>query len=192
MNIGGFQVERPIARGGMGEVFEATQLSLGRKVALKVVASERNADRSFVERFRREARAAAAIEHPNILPVYETGETEDGRLYMAMRLVRGGDLASRLGEEGPMTPTEALHLLGQIADALDAAHDHGIIHRDIKPPTCCLSAVVEGAPSLTSPTSAWPRATRSRRPATPPSTQAAATSSGRSTTWRPSRSAVSA
>lgn len=90
MNIGGFQVERPIARGGMGEVFEATQLSLGRKVALKVVASERNADRAFVERFRREARAAAAIEHPNILPVYETGETEDGRLYMAMRLVVEG------------------------------------------------------------------------------------------------------
>lgn len=192
MNIGGFQVERPIARGGMGEVFEATQLSLGRKVALKVVASERNADRSFVERFRREARAAAAIEHPNILPVYETGETEDGRLYMAMRLVRGGDLASRLGEEGPMTPTEALHLLGQIADALDAAHDHGIIHRDIKPANVLLERGGGGGTVAYLADFGLAKATRSRRPATPPSTQAAATSSGRSTTWRPSRSAVSA
>lgn len=133
MRIGGFDVGRPIARGGMGEVFEATQLSLGRQVALKVVAAELSADRAFVERFRREARAAAAIEHPNILPVYETGETEDGRLYMAMRLVRGGDLASRLREEGRVTPAEALRLLGQIADALDAAHDNGLIHRDVKP-----------------------------------------------------------
>jgi serine/threonine-protein kinase len=117
----------------MGEVFEATQLSLGRKVALKVVASELSADRAFVERFRREARAAAAIEHPNILPVYETGETDDGRLYMAMRLVRGGDLASRLREEGRLTTAEALRVLGQIAEALDAAHDNGLIHRDVKP-----------------------------------------------------------
>lgn len=133
MNVGGFQIERPIARGGMGEVFEATQLSLGRKVALKVVASELSADAVFVERFRREARAAAAIEHPNILPVYETGETEDGRLYMAMRLVRGGDLASLLREQGRLEPGAAVHILAQVADALDAAHDDGLVHRDVKP-----------------------------------------------------------
>jgi serine/threonine protein kinase len=131
--LGGYRIERALGGGGMGSVYEATQVSLERRVALKVISREFAADEGFRERFRREARAAAAVEHPNLLPVYEAGETDDGRLYISMRFVDGDDLESRLRRLGPLGPAEVLSILGQIAGALDHAHAAGLIHRDVKP-----------------------------------------------------------
>jgi serine/threonine protein kinase len=131
--LAGFRVERLLGRGGMGELYEAVQLSLDRRVALKVIAAKYSADGEFRGRFRREARSAAAIDHPNVLPVYETGETPDGRLFIAMRLVDGYDLETYLQERGRLEPAETMALLSPVADALDAAHAKGIVHRDVKP-----------------------------------------------------------
>jgi serine/threonine protein kinase len=129
----GYRIDRFVASGGMGVVYEATQLSLERRVALKFIARELGADERFRERFRREARAAAAIDHPNILPVYEAGELADGSLFLALRFVDGPDLSSLLRECGPLEVREAVAILSQIGSALDAAHDRGLIHRDVKP-----------------------------------------------------------
>jgi len=116
----------------MGSVYEATQLALERRVALKVIAAGLARDESFRDRFRREARAAAAVEHPNLLPVYEAGEADD-RIYISMRYVDGTDLESRLRRLGPLGPAEVLSILGQVAAALDHAHAAGLVHRDVKP-----------------------------------------------------------
>ena len=131
--LAGYRIERLLGRGGMGSVYEATQVSLDRRVALKVISRRLGADESFRERFRRESRAAAAVEHPNLLPVYEAGDTPDGRLYLSMRFVDGSDLESRLRRLGPLGAAEVLSILGQIAGALDHAHAAGLIHRDVKP-----------------------------------------------------------
>jgi serine/threonine protein kinase len=131
--LAGYRIERFIARGGMGAVYEATQIALDRRVALKFVSPALGADNRFRERFRREARSAAAIEHPNILPVYEAGELDDGRLFLAMKLVNGPDLSSVLKERGPLEAGEAVAVLLQIGEALDAAHKKGLVHRDVKP-----------------------------------------------------------
>ncbi|MGH2714272.1 MAG: serine/threonine-protein kinase [Thermoleophilaceae bacterium] len=131
--LAGYRIERVLGRGGMGSVYEASQVSLERRVALKVISPELGADESFRERFRREARIAATVEHPNLLPVYEAGETRDGRLYISMRYVDGDDLESRLRRLGPLGAAEALAIFGQVAGALDAAHAAGLIHRDVKP-----------------------------------------------------------
>jgi hypothetical protein len=129
--IAGYRVESVIGAGGMGVVYEATQLALDRPVALKVLTPGLGADEDFRTRFRREAMLQAALEHPNIVSVYEAGESEDG-LYIAMKLVRGVDL-TKLIEQGELTPERTLDLLGQIASALDAAHAAGLVHRDVKP-----------------------------------------------------------
>ncbi len=129
--IAGYRVEEVIASGGMGVVYRATQLSLGRTVALKVLAHHLSADPEFRERFRREAALQARLEHPNIVTVYEAGETDEG-LFLALKLVEGTDLR-RLIESGELSPERALRLLDQIASALDAAHEAGLVHRDIKP-----------------------------------------------------------
>ncbi len=129
--IAGYRVEGTIGRGGMGIVYEATQLSLGRTVALKVLTPHLSDDPAFAARFRREAKLQSALDHPNIVPVYESGETDDG-LFLAMRLVRGPSL-KELVEEAPLEPERALALVEQVARALDAAHDAGLIHRDVKP-----------------------------------------------------------
>jgi serine/threonine protein kinase len=131
--LAGYRIERFIARGGMGAVYEAVQLSLDRRVALKFVSPVLATDERFHERFRREARSAAAIDHPNILPVYEAAELEDGRLFLAMKLVNGPDLRSLLKERGPLDAAEAVAILLQIGGALDAAHEQGLVHRDVKP-----------------------------------------------------------
>jgi serine/threonine-protein kinase len=122
----------------MGIVYRATQLSLGRPVALKLIAPERAADDGFRERFQRESRMAAAIDHPNVIPVYEAGE-EDGRLYLVMRWVAGTDLHRLLREEGKLDPLRAAEIVDQVAGALDAAHEAGLIHRDVKPANVLLS-----------------------------------------------------
>ncbi len=129
----GYRIERHLGHGGMGELYEATQLSLDRRVAFKIIARELSSSHPFRERFQREARSAASLEHPNILPVYETGEIPDGRLFMTIRLVNGPDLGKYLASSGSLEPAQAVDILGQVADALDAAHDAGLIHRDVKP-----------------------------------------------------------
>jgi DNA-binding beta-propeller fold protein YncE/predicted Ser/Thr protein kinase len=130
--LAGYRIESLIARGGMGVVYRATQLALDRPVALKVIARELAGEEGFRERFLRESRLAAKLDHPAVVPVFDARE-EDGELIVAMRLVEGGDLRKLIDREGPLEPARALDLLGQVADALDAAHAAGIVHRDVKP-----------------------------------------------------------
>ena len=137
-HIAGCRIETVAGRGGMGIVYRATQLSLGRPVALKLIAPEHAADADFRERFQRESRMAAAIDHPNVIPVYEAGE-EDGRLYLVMRWVAGTDLHRLLRAEGRIEPERAAAIVNQVAGALDAAHAAGLIHRDVKPANVLLS-----------------------------------------------------
>ncbi|MBD0329128.1 MAG: serine/threonine protein kinase, partial [Thermoleophilia bacterium] len=129
--VAGYRIEGLIGEGGMGAVYRATQLSLERPVALKLIARELGDDLLFRERFRREGLLQAAIDHPHIVPVYEAGESEHG-LYLAMRLVEGPTLR-RLIDAGALDPGRTLTLLAQVADALDAAHARGLVHRDVKP-----------------------------------------------------------
>jgi predicted Ser/Thr protein kinase len=129
--MAGYRIDDEIGSGGMGTVYEATQLSLDRTVALKVLASALGADDDFRARFRREAMLQAALDHPNIVPVYEAGEDGES-LYIAMKLVRGTDL-KRLSQEGDVEPERALAIVAQAAAALDAAHESGLVHRDVKP-----------------------------------------------------------
>jgi hypothetical protein len=130
--LGGYRIERQLGRGGMGVVYEATQIALARKVALKVLPPELGEDTDFRERFRREGMAQASVDHPHIITVYEAGDA-DGRLFIAMRLVDGPTLKDLI-RSGELTRARALALLGQVAGALDAAHRSGLVHRDVKPP----------------------------------------------------------
>lgn len=130
--LGDFQVMRKLGRGGMADVYAARQLSLGRDVALKVLRSDYARDRDYVERFRREARAAAKLNHPNIVQVYEVGSV-DSVFYIAQELIDGGNLRQRLEENGAIGAEEATELLVGVASALELAAEAGITHRDIKP-----------------------------------------------------------
>ena len=116
----------------MGVVYRAVQLDLDRPVALKLIAPQLAEDPSFRERFVRESRLAAAIDHPNVIPIYYTGEHE-GALYIAMRYVEGSDLRTLVRAAGRLDPARAAHIVAQVASALDAAHERGIVHRDVKP-----------------------------------------------------------
>ncbi|MGI5451961.1 serine/threonine-protein kinase [Streptomyces sp. CA-249302] len=130
--VAGYRIEREIGRGGMAVVYRALDLRLERTVALKLLAPELARNDTFRLRFTHESRAAAAIDHPHIVPVYEAGET-DGVLYIAMRYVEGSDLRHLLDRRGPLAPSAALRIAAQVASALDAAHEHGLVHRDVKP-----------------------------------------------------------
>ena len=130
--VAGYRIDARLARGGMGVVYRATHLGLDRPVALKVIARELAGDASFRDRFLRESRLAARLDHPSVVPVFDSREV-DGELIVAMRLVEGGDLRALIGREGPLRPERATALLGQVAAALDAAHAAGIVHRDVKP-----------------------------------------------------------
>jgi serine/threonine protein kinase len=130
--VAGYRIDARLARGGMGVVYRATHLGLDRPVALKVIARELAGDASFRERFLRESRLAARLDHPAVVPVFDSREV-DGELFVAMRLVEGGDLHGLIERDGPLPPARATALLGQVAEALDAAHDAGIVHRDVKP-----------------------------------------------------------
>ena len=128
----GYRVEELIGRGGMGVVYRATDLSLQRPVALKLIAPELADDERFRRRFLKEPRLAASLDHPNVIPIYDAGE-HDGHLYLAMRYVHGDDLKTVLRRERALMPERALRILGPIAAALDAAHRRGLVHRDVKP-----------------------------------------------------------
>jgi hypothetical protein len=128
----GCRIEGVAGRGGMGVVYRATQLALGRTVALKLVAADRAAEPRFQERFERESQLAAAIDHPNVIPVFGAGE-EDGRFYLVMRYVRGTDLQRLLTRSGRLQPARAAGIIAQVAAGLDAAHAAGLVHRDVKP-----------------------------------------------------------
>jgi serine/threonine-protein kinase len=129
--VGGYVVEGILGRGGMATVYSARHSEHGRRVALKVLAGDRNDDPEFTARFRREGRLQASIEHTHVVTVFEAGESEHG-LHLAMRLVVGSTLATLMHERA-LDARRALALLRQVAEALDAAHAHGLVHRDVKP-----------------------------------------------------------
>jgi YVTN family beta-propeller protein len=128
----GHLIEEVAGTGGMGVVYRARNVVLDRERAIKVIAGELSQDRGFRERFRRESRLAASIEHPNLVPVYHAGD-EQGRLYLAMRFVEGTNLGELIGDEGRLDPERAIGILDQVGAALDAAHAGGLVHRDVKP-----------------------------------------------------------
>jgi hypothetical protein len=130
--ISGYRLEQFIGRGGMAVVFGAYDERLERQVALKILAPVMAQDEAFRQRFIAESRAAAAVEDPHIIPIYEAGEA-DGVLFIAMRLVPGGDLRTLVAAHGPLTPARAEWILSAVASALDAAHASGLVHRDVKP-----------------------------------------------------------
>jgi ABC-type branched-subunit amino acid transport system substrate-binding protein len=128
----GLMVEALVASGGMGSVYRASDPTLHRAVALKVIAPALADDARFRERFLREARLAASLEHPAIVPVYAAGDS-DGRLYLAMRFMGGGSVADLLDRSGSLNLSDTVRLLDGVAHALDAAHRAGLVHRDVKP-----------------------------------------------------------
>ena len=130
--IAGYRIEERIGRGGMGVVYRAQHLNLQRRAAIKIIAPDLAESEGFRERFTREARIAAALQHPNIVTVYDAGEV-DGMLYLAMQFIQGEDLAAILRADGRLRPYRAIDVCRQVASALDAAHAMGLIHRDVKP-----------------------------------------------------------
>ena len=137
--VAGYLLESQIGAGGMAVVFRARDERLSRMVALKILAPGLAADDAFRQRFIRESRAAAAVDDPHIIPVYEAGES-GGVLFIAMRLVVGGDLRSVMLREGPLPADRAAALLSPVASALDAAHSAGLVHRDVKPANVLVDA----------------------------------------------------
>ncbi|MET9469547.1 serine/threonine-protein kinase [Streptomyces sp. NPDC006544] len=130
--IAGYQLEREIGRGDMSLVYRAVDLRLDRTVALKLLAPELARDEAFRRRFAHDSRVAAAIDHPHIVPVLEAGES-DGILYVATRYIPGPDLRTLLDQEGTLPVPAALRIAAQVASALDAAHEHDLVHRDVRP-----------------------------------------------------------
>jgi YVTN family beta-propeller protein len=136
--LAGYRIERVLGRGGMSVVFLAHDSRLRRNVALKLLSPELVEDEAFRDRFLRESRLAASLDHPNVVPVYEAGEVA-GLLYIAMRYVHGTDLRALLRAEGALAPERAVMVVEQIAAALDTAHERGLVHRDVKPSNVLLT-----------------------------------------------------
>jgi serine/threonine protein kinase len=141
--LAGHRVVAVIGRGGMAVVYVAEHLRLGRKVALKVLDPEVAEDEAFRERFIRESRIAAGLDHPNLVTVYDAGEA-DGVLYLSMRYVEGTDLERLLRVESNLDPARAVSIVSQCAAALDAAHGEGLVHRDVKPADILLESGPDG------------------------------------------------
>lgn len=139
-----YRVERTLGRGGMGVVYLAEHIGVGRHVAVKVLTHDWSRHEVVAKRFKEEARAANAANHPNIVEVYDAGRMEDGRLYMAMEYLTGRSLYEEIREDGPLSPVRACELIGAVADAIGAAHRVGIVHRDLKPDNVMLVPDVGG------------------------------------------------
>jgi streptogramin lyase/predicted Ser/Thr protein kinase len=136
--LAGYRIEGVIGRGGMSVVYLAEHVRLGRKVALKVLAPELAGSERFHDRFMRESKLAASIDHPNIVPIYDADEAE-GVLYIAMRYVEGSDLKQAIRDGGRLEPLRVSAIVDQVASALDAAHARGLVHRDVKPANVLLT-----------------------------------------------------
>ncbi len=143
--FGDYEIIREIARGGMGVVFRARQMSLNRPVALKMILAGQLANDVDVKRFYTEAEAAANLDHPGIVPIYEVGQHE-GQHYFSMGFVEGQSLSHRLAD-GPLPPREAAELIRRVSEAIEFAHQHGVIHRDLKPANILLDN--DGNPRVT-------------------------------------------
>jgi len=141
--VAGYRLEQQIGYGGMAVVFRAHDPRLNRDVALKILAPNLAYDDAFRKRFIRESRAAAALDDPHVIPVFEAGETE-GVLFIAMRFARGGDVRSLLDRAGPLPPARAVEIIAQAASALDSAHASGLVHRDVKPANMLLDSGTSG------------------------------------------------
>jgi serine/threonine protein kinase len=141
--IAGYRLEELVGRGGMGVVFRATHIALERQGAVKVIAPELALNDEFRQRFQRESKLAASIDHPHVIPIFDAGE-DGGQLYVAMRYVEGTDLGAVVASEGGLTPAHAVDVIRQVAAALDAAHGRGLVHRDVKPANVLLETRREG------------------------------------------------
>jgi len=137
--LGQYQILREIGRGGMAVVYEAYQPSLGRSVAIKVLPPQYTFDATFVQRFQQEARAAARLDHPNIVSIYDVGE-QNGVYYIVMQKLEGASLHDMIQRSGRIPPERAAHIAAQVAQALNFAHTHGLTHRDIKPSNILISS----------------------------------------------------
>ncbi|HEX5191026.1 MAG TPA: serine/threonine-protein kinase [Streptosporangiaceae bacterium] len=137
--VAGYLLEEQIGQGGMAVVYRAYDERLDRRVALKVLAPSLAADNAFRTRFIRESRAAATVEHPNIIPVYDAGDA-GGCLFISMRYVQGGDVRALLADGKGLPPARAWNIINQVASALDMAHSHNLVHRDVKPANMLIDA----------------------------------------------------
>jgi serine/threonine-protein kinase len=139
-----YRVMSQLGEGGMGNVYRAVQESIEKKVALKVLKAEYSASPDMVVRFHREAVSACRIKHPNVVDVFDLGQLDDGRFYIAMDLLEGKDLGQVIQSSGPLLPARAVHIALQICRALNAAHQSGIVHRDLKPENIFLHRTSDG------------------------------------------------
>ena len=144
--VGGYRLEEVLGEGGMGLVFRASRITDGREVALKFLKVELNDDFLYQHRFRQEARAAAEVSEPHLVPIIEADEA-DGRHYLAVDYVSGGSLADRIADQGKLGAGELVRVVSEVAAGLDALHGAGIVHRDIKPQNILFSA--DGTAMLT-------------------------------------------
>jgi hypothetical protein len=141
---GKYRLDSYLSRGGMGAVYRATHVMLGRPVAVKLINPDLVTSPDIVRRFQREARAVTHLTHPNIVAIYDLGQTEDGTLYIAMELVSGQSLSAMIKSTGPFPPDRIVRILGQVASALALAHRNHIVHRDLKPHNLMVSQDEEG------------------------------------------------